>query len=151
MTLIERIILMILFFTGPFCIALFDKKKKSDSLRDFLAQKKYIIIVFVVLLVLWIWYIIWGYGVYEQRYQQIYEQSIDGMGTVTDYGKTELKIQLQNGREYIFSPNSDIMISSDIIRYTNEMGYRIEKKANSDTIFLVKGDSTKFCLIKKPR
>ena len=151
MTLIERIILMTMIFSVPFCIALFDKKKKSDSLRDFLAQKKYIIIVFVVLLGLWTWYLIWKDGINRQRYQQIYEHSINNMGTVTDYGKAELKIQLQNGREYIFSPDNNIMISSDIIRYTTEMGYRIKKKANSDTIFLVKGDSIKFCLIKKPR
>ena len=98
---------------------------------------------------LWIWYIIWGHGIYEQRYQQIYEHSINDTCSVSDYGHGEIKLKLQNNQEYFFFPDNDIMISSDIIRYATVMGYRIEKKANSDTIFLVKGDSTKFCLIKK--
>ena len=147
MTLIERIGFFILSFSAFFCIILFSKKKKSDSLIDFLSQKKYVIIVFVVYLALYSWYLIWKDSVYKQRYQQIYKHSFNDTCSVSDYGHGEIKLQFQDDREYIFIPNN--MNSSDFIKDTNEMGYWIEKKANSDTIFLVKGDSTKFCLIKK--
>ena len=147
MTLIEKIGTFILIFSFFFGIILFSKKKKSDSLRDFLVQKKYIIIVFVVYLALYSWHLIWKDSVYKQRYQQIYEHSFNDTCSVSYYVHGRIKLQFQNDREYIFIPNN--MDSSDFIKDTNEMGYRIEKKANSDTIFLVKGDSTKFCLIKK--
>lgn len=43
------------------------------------------------------------------------------------------------------------MIPSDFERYTMNMGFKVEKRPNSDTIFLIKDNAIKkICIIQKP-
>ena len=74
---------------------------------------------------------------------------INGVDAASQYGKMSVKLTLQDNQEYIFTPKN--MIPSDFERYTMNMGFKVEKRPNSDTIFLIKDNAIKkICIIQKP-
>lgn len=149
MTLISRIIIVVLFLSVPFCIGFFRNKNKNMTVKEYVIRHKYWIGFFATYLLVSIGLMLFNYETYKQQYNNIYEHSIiNGVGSVSNYDKRSVKLTLKNNQEYIFIPQN--MLSSDFERYISNMGFTIEKRANSDTIFLIKGNTIKICLIEKP-
>ena len=119
------------------------------SVKKYVSCHKYMIGGFVAFILFFTGYLCFRYESRKQQYHSIYENSIiNSVGTASQYGKMSVKLTLQDNQEYIFTPQN--MIPSDFERYTMNMGFTVEKRANSDTIFLIKGNTIKICIIQKP-
>ena len=119
------------------------------TVKEYVICHKYMIGFFATFILVFSGYLFFRYDARKQQYHSIYEHSIiDGVGTASQHGKMGVKLKLKDNQEYIFTPQN--MIPSDFERYFLNMGFMIEKRANSDTIFLIKGDTIKICLIEKP-
>lgn len=120
------------------------------SVKEYVSCHKYMMGGFVTFILFFTGYLCFRYESRKQQYHIIYENSIiNGVDAASQYGKMSVKLTLQDNQEYIFTPKN--MIPSDFERYTMNMGFKVEKRPNSDTIFLIKDNAIKkICIIQKP-
>ena len=81
-------------------------------------------------------------------YNELYPVPIQGDSTVASFDKYGVHLTVGSGQKYTLTPEQ--MCFYDFVEYTKK-GYKIEKKSDTDTIYLIRGSDRVSVTMKRPK
>lgn len=104
--------------------------------------------MFYILLALYGWLLYTQYQEQCRDYDELYSASIQGDSTMATSNKYGVHLAVGNGQKYTLTPKQ--MSFYDFVEYT-KMWYRIEKKSDTDTIYLINDIDSVVVTMKYPK